>query len=474
MSFTSYSFIFIFLPASLIFYQKLNNNKKKSIYFAISISLIFYIANDAQNILVLILSITANWLFAKYMMGKKYHENKIILFISIISNIFLLSFFKIPHTWHFSETANSLLPLGISYYTFTQISYLIDVAKGNAHATNAAEYTLFVAWFPHLPAGPLLSHKEMLPQFLQVSAQEPLMHRCAVGLTLFSMGLFKKVCLSYPFNSIQGDFFARAASGSPISTLEAWMACMAFLFEAYLDFSGYSEMAMGISRMFGIHLPVNFHAPFRSTSPAEFWTRWHITLGRFIHDNIYRPLTKSRKIWRHYLALMLAMIFVAMWHRVTLPMLAFGLFQGFLIICNNAFRRSSIVSRRGGFIQQWLGRLFTLVVITFSVCMWAAPDMETSIHIMVTMLGVNSIEIRQPELHHVLSLMISIFIFWFCPSMMDLIAKELPDWSFQKKNIRPTSTQWSLSAPWIILISFTLSISILNLSLASDFKYAAF
>lgn len=473
MSFTSYGFIFLFIPITLIIYSRINNNKI-FIYFAILISLFFYIANDLQNVITLILSVTANFIFAKSMMHKNHLENKIILFFAIAFNIILLYFFKIPGAWSSSKSDDLLLPLGISYYTFTQIAYLIDVAKGSANKASAADYTIFVIWFPHLPAGPLLSHKEMFPQFLRGAVQEPLMHRCAVGLTLFSMGLFKKVCLSFPFHSMQGDFFVRAANGSPFSMVEAWVACMAFLFETYLDFSGYSEMAMGISRMFGIHLPVNFHAPFRSSSPAEFWTRWHITLGRFIHDYIYKPLTKSRKIWRHYLALMLAMIFVAMWHRMTFSMLAFGLFQGFIIILNNLSRRSFLISRRNGFIQKWGGRLFTLFVVTFSVSMWAVPNLETSIQIIVTMLTPNFSDLGQVKTHHILLLIGSIFIFWLCPSMIDVMSKELPAWSFQKKNLMPFDIHWRLSSRWAIFISCTFSASILNLSLATDFKYIGF
>lgn len=474
MSFTSYGFIILFIPITLLIYSRINNSGKTLIYFSILISLFFYIANDIQNVITLILSVTINWIFVKRMMYKNYLENKMILFCAITFNIVLLYFFKLPGARPYSESDELLLPLGISYYTFTQIAYLIDVAKGSANKASAAEYTIFVIWFPHLPAGPLLSHKEMLPQFLRGAVQEPLMHRCAIGLTLFSMGLFKKVCLSYPFNSMQGDFFVRAANGSPFSMVEAWVACMAFLFETYLDFSGYSEMAMGISRMFGIHLPVNFHAPFRSSSPAEFWTRWHITLGRFIHDYIYKPLTKNRKIWRHYLALMLAMIFVAMWHRMTFSMLAFGLFQGFLIILNNLFRRSSIISRRNGFIQKWGGRLFTLLVVTFSVSMWAAPNLEASIQIIITMLTPNFSDLGQVKTYHILLLMVSIIIFWLCPSMIDIISKELPDWSFQKKNLITSNINWRLNSRWAIFISCTLSASILNLSLATDFKYVGF
>jgi D-alanyl-lipoteichoic acid acyltransferase DltB (MBOAT superfamily) len=171
MSFISYGFIFLFIPITIIIYSKINNNEKNFIYFAILISLFFYIANDIQNIITLILSITVNWIFAKNMMYKNHVRNKVILFSAITFNIILLYFFKIPNSWSSSESNDLLLPLGISYYTFTQIAYLIDVAKGSANKASAAEYTIFVIWFPHLPAGPLLSHKEMLPQFLRGAVQ---------------------------------------------------------------------------------------------------------------------------------------------------------------------------------------------------------------------------------------------------------------------------------------------------------------
>lgn len=476
MSFTSYWFALAFLPACAYAYQRLISKSQFHLLLPLLISLAFYYLNDAHNLLLFCASMGANWLLAG-VIGRQREKTR-YLALAIAGNLCFLAFYKYAKFFVVSGTAIPALPLGISYFTFTQIAFLVDTARGQARSTNPLEYALFVAWFPHLPAGPLLSHKDMLPQFMATrgaaSVLRPVPRDYAVGLTLFAVGLFKKSCISPIFLHAQGDVFLRAGQGDPIGLLETWVACLGFLFETYYDFCGYSEMAMGISRMFGIHLPVNFHAPFKSSSPVEFWTRWHVTLGAFMRDYLYRPLTKKRQVWRHYAALFTVMMAVAIWHGATVPLLIFGIYQGILVTGNHALRRWNIVSRKGGWLQHWAGRAFTLAAIGFSVSLWAAPDWNVARHVILALLGGEQGNILPVSYIGTVTILAAIVFNWLAPSLIDLMANELPAWSVQLKKATVSKWFWKPNFAWATAVAVALGLALINLSGLKEFKYAGF
>ncbi|MDO8073391.1 hypothetical protein O3299_17820 [Janthinobacterium sp. SUN176] len=476
MSFTSYWFALAFLPLSAYGYRHLLSTSHVKLLLPLLISLAFYYLNDAHNLLLFCASMGANWLLAG-LIGRNRGKTR-YLALAIAGNLCFLAAYKYAKFFVVPGMAIPALPLGISYFTFTQIAFLVDTARGQARSTNPLEYALFVAWFPHLPAGPLLSHKDMLPQFLGApgtsSALHPAPRDYAVGLTLFAMGLFKKSCISPIFLYAQGDVFLRAGQGDPIGLVETWIACLGFLFETYYDFCGYSEMAMGISRMFGIHLPVNFHAPFKSSSPVEFWTRWHVTLGAFMRDYLYRPLTRKRQVWRHYAALFVVMMAVAIWHGATIPLLIFGIYQGLLVTGNHALRRWNLVSRKGGKLQHWAGRAFTLAAIGFSVSLWATPDWQEARHVMLGLLGAGQASAWPGGFFGITAILAAVAFNWFAPSLIDLMAKELPAWSVQLKKSTTSSLAWKPSLAWAVAVAVALCLALINLSAVKEFKYAGF
>ena len=218
MSFTSYWFALAFLPLSAYAYHRLTSTRQLHLLLPLGISLVFYYLNDAHNLLLFCASMGANWLLAG-VIGRNRGKTR-YLALAIAGNLCFLALYKYAKFFVVPGTAIPALPLGISYFTFTQIAFLVDTARGQARSTNPLEYALFVAWFPHLPAGPLLSHKDMLPQFLAApgtsSALRPVPRDYAVGLTLFTMGLFKKSCISPIFLHAQGNVFMRAGQGVPI------------------------------------------------------------------------------------------------------------------------------------------------------------------------------------------------------------------------------------------------------------------
>ncbi|MGA7805248.1 MBOAT family O-acyltransferase [Bradyrhizobium sp.] len=228
------------------------------------------------------------------------------------------------------------LPLGISFFTFTQIAYLADVALGRVYERNFIKYVVFVTYFPHLIAGPIMHHREMMPQF--DSAERRLTsERLAIGLTVFVVGLFKKVAIADYMATISDPIFA-AASKAAISRLDAWGGALAYALQIYFDFSGYCDMALGISLLFGIVLPFNFDAPYKAQSIAEFWHRWHITLSRFLRDYLYIPLGGNRLgEARRNLNLATTMLIGGLWHGAGWTFVVWGGLHGFFLVTNHSW-----------------------------------------------------------------------------------------------------------------------------------------
>jgi alginate O-acetyltransferase complex protein AlgI len=221
------------------------------------------------------------------------------LVVAIVANLTLLAYYKYANFFvaNLNEALGShlqiatvMLPLGISFFTFTQIAFLVDTYKDGVREYRFVHYALFVTYFPHLIAGPVLHHKEMMPQFGHPSTYRPHLENLAVGLTIFTLGLFKKVVLADGIAPHANDAFGMAVDGEPLSLFVAWGGALAYTLQLYFDFSAYSDMAVGLSKMLGIRMPVNFESPYKATSVIEFWRRWHMSLSTWIRDYLYIPL----------------------------------------------------------------------------------------------------------------------------------------------------------------------------------------
>ena len=325
MLFNSYEFIFLYLPVVFIgfFFIGRYNFRFAALWLA-AVSLFFYGWWNPKFVVLLLGSILFNF-GAGYLIShaKIAEKSKSIFFISIIANLALLGVFKYAN--FFIATANTfgtqwdsldiILPLGISFFTFTQIAYLVDVYRGIAREYDFIYYLLFVTWFPHLIAGPVLHHKQMMPQFASPSIYKPNPESIAVGLTLFSFGLFKKVMLADQFALYANPVFADAAKGAQPMFNEAWIGVLAYTLQLYFDFSGYSDMAIGLSRIFNVKLPLNFDSPYKAGNIIDFWRRWHMTLSKFLRDYLYVPLGGNRKgPTRRHLNLLATMLLGGLWH----------------------------------------------------------------------------------------------------------------------------------------------------------------
>ena len=347
MLFNSLEFIFVFLPITLAGFLTIGKAVEtpvaRMVWLALA-SLAFYGYWNVDFLPVICISIVANFAFA-IAITRYRKRSRGILIAAVAANLAALGFYKYINfgieifdtVWpHPLQPLSVTLPLGISFFTFTQIAYLSDVTLGRTNERNFIKYVLFVTYFPHLIAGPIMHHREMMPQF---AAAKPRLKpdRLAIGLTIFAIGLFKKAVIADYLATIVNPVFAAAAKGA-ISTLDAWGGTLAYSLQIYFDFSGYCDMAIGMSFLFGIVLPFNFDAPYKSRSIAEFWHRWHITLSRFLRDYLYIPLGGNRRgeARRNY-NLAVTMLVGGLWHGAGWTFIVWGGLHGLFLIVNHGW-----------------------------------------------------------------------------------------------------------------------------------------
>ena len=354
MLFSSYTFLFQFLPAVVLaFAAARRHSPRAGILVLAAASLFFYGAWRPVYLLLLLASIAAN--FALGLLMEDPLRRRTVGTLGVALNLALLCYFKYTNFILDSVSAltgaplpfvNVVLPLGISFFTFQQIAYLVDVMRGAKVERDIVAYTLFVSFFPHLIAGPLVHHAEMIPQFKR-AAHVALGGAGGAGIAIFAAGLFKKVVIADNLAQFVSPVFAHLDAGGAVDARRGrgFRRCPTRL-QIYFDFSGYSDMAIGLALMFGIRLPVNFHSPYKATSIIDFWRRWHITLSRFLRDYLYIPLGGNRLgERRRYLNLMLTMLLGGLWHGAGWNFLIWGGLHGLL-----SQRQSSLAEMawRGG------------------------------------------------------------------------------------------------------------------------------
>src|SRR5437868_2138737 len=345
MLFNSYSFIFAFLPIALAGYFLLARfgNFAAVIWLTLA-SLAFYALSNWQFVSLLLGSIAFNYFIGLALITSKLGPaaRRAVLTIGVAGDLATLGIFKyagflaanLNAIFSTGITVNILLPVGISFYTFTQIAFLVDAFRGDVARYALPHYALFVTYFPHLIAGPILHHKDMIPQFEREKAKHPVAHLILCGLIIFAIGLFKKTCLA---DGIQ-PLVAQAFGPSAPTFDQGWIGALAYTFQLYFDFSGYSDMAIGISLMFGIFLPLNFNSPYKASSIIEFWRRWHMTLSMFLRDYLYIPLGGNRhgRALR-YFNLMTTMALGGLWHGASWTFVAWGALHGAFLVIHRQF-----------------------------------------------------------------------------------------------------------------------------------------
>jgi alginate O-acetyltransferase complex protein AlgI len=352
MLFNTFGFIFVFLPVTLAgFFFLSQRGEFLGAGWLIVASLVFYAAWNPRYLVLLLGSIGFNFLVGRGLIPNarlfSTATRGTLLTFGIVGDLALLGYYKYAN--FFIENINNLtgsttslgttiLPLGISFFTFTQIAYLVDAYRLKAQEPRLLHYALFVTYFPHLVAGPILHHAEMMPQFAKHDVYRFDVARFSVGLVYFSIGLVKKVVLADGIAAFVGPVFDAAEHAAHPMLLDAWSAALAYTFQLYFDFSGYSDMAIGMSWMIGIALPLNFNSPYKATSIIDFWRRWHMTLSRFLRDYLYISLGGNRYgETRRTINLMLTMTIGGLWHGAGWTFVAWGGLHGIYLIANHAW-----------------------------------------------------------------------------------------------------------------------------------------
>ena len=415
------------------------------------------------------------------------------LVFAVTANLLLLGYFKYAN--FFVNNVNAvlgthwsigqiLLPLGISFYTFTQIAYLVDVRRGVVCEYDLGDFLLFITFFPHLIAGPIIHHREMMPQFREMKTYRFDWNNLAVGMAIFAAGLFKKTVIADPLSEDVAAVFRANAALTPMSACDAWGGTLCFAFQMYFDFSGYSDMAIGLARMFGIVLPINFNSPYKAVNITEFWRRWHMTLTRFLRDYVFIPLNKTRLgKSRRYVNLVLTMVIAGFWHGAAWTFVLWGLFQGVCLVVNH--RWGKFWQKRGrpallpAWLAPWIGRSITFGLVVTGGVLFRSTDLHGAWRLLETMFGFGVTPTAAfPLLVDAktwLWLACLLAVVWLLPNTIEIFNAYQPYPDVAKTD----STQgrwycWRMGIGWACVCAVVLGIAILAVSRSGEFLYYNF
>ncbi|MCB1754490.1 MAG: MBOAT family protein [Gammaproteobacteria bacterium] len=431
MLFNASEFIFGFFPVTLLVFIYLLNRGlyRQSLAWLVFASLFFYAWWKPVYLLLILSSIGINYVLGLYICAIRSPlgatARKLLLYLGVAANLASIAWFK--YAGFIATNINSafdtrfdvgdiVLPLAISFFTFQQIAYLVDAYRGETEEHNFLNYALFVTFFPQLIAGPIVSHKEMLPQFFTYKARHFDYNNLAVGLTLFSIGLFKKVVIADGVAIHANTVFDAAAAGQTLTFFEAWCGAIAYTLQLYFDFSGYSDMALGLSRVFGIRLPLNFYSPYKAGSIIEFWRRWHITLSRFLRNYLYFSLGGNRHgKTRRYINLLITMLLGGLWHGAAWTFVLWGMLHGVYLVINHAWRGFRQRFAAGGILLRSIEKVFyhglTFLAVVVAWVYFRAENLDIAHNVLAGMAGLQGIALpiewlnRSPEMVQTLQAM---------------------------------------------------------------------
>jgi len=498
MLFNSYEFIFAFLPFTWLIYRIILGARyaEASIAWLVLASLFFYGWWNPAYLFLIVASMSANFIIGLFLedFSRPPVLRKALLILGVSLNLGLLGYYKYTGfilenaiwLFHISiDVPQIVLPLAISFFTFQQIAYLSDAYRGEMKEYNFLHYCLFVSFFPQLIAGPIVHHKEMMPQFASIRGWSVRSSDYAAGLSFFIIGLFKKVVIADNLALFATPVFDAADSGASLSMFVAWSGALAYTFQLYFDFSGYADMAIGAARLFGIRLPFNFNSPYKAKNITEFWRRWHMTLSRFLRDYLYIPLGGNRKgANRRYVNLMITMLLGGLWHGAGWNFVIWGALHGGYLVINHGWHS---LSRKLTFTRRLpLGRWSSSLAISLTffavVIGWVFFRAETTsgaFLMLESMLAINSPE--EIDVFHNLGPGFCIKAgIWILPAA--LVALLLPN-SQEMIDSYKASNQYSLGSvcipslsagAWALAVSVMYVVALVNLGGLSEFLYFQF
>jgi alginate O-acetyltransferase complex protein AlgI len=522
MLFNSPVFLFLFLPATVAAYIILRQlaGPRAVLGLLLFASVVFYGWWNPLYVPLLFGLAAFNFLVGRGITAFREAQRgdwvSILLAFGIAADLAALGYFK--YTDFFLDTANALfqtdfvlqhilLPLGISFFIFQKIAYLVDTSRGQVAGHDFLEYCFFVMFFPQLLAGPITHHEVIFSQVKGPWAFAIKPTNFMLGLTIFVIGLFKKVVLADNFAPIANHMFSEAAAGAPLDFFTAWQGLIAFKFQLYFDFSGYSEMALGAARLFGIQLPLNFNSPYRALNVTDYWRRWHMTLSRFLRDYLYIPLGGSRvRTPRLYFNLLVTLALSGLWHGAAWHYVLWGSLQGASMVVNHAWRQ---VWRP---INAWwshaVARLVTFFALGTILVIYRSPSLEVagkvyrgmfnlpvSWHDALGPLGWLGVRFDGPaagmdQLVLVLWLALWLVVAWYFPNTQQLLARWHPAYNYgvaerqrdpplleqvpRMAPLLPWRLEWRPTAAGAVFVGVLAALACLNLSHVSEFLYFQF
>lgn len=543
MLFNSYEFIFVFLPVTLAGFFLLGlRSRNLALAWIVATSLTFYAWWRPINVLIIAPSILINFVLARWLLRLTADKGRVVLarlvlLLGIAFNVAFLGYFKYVN--FLATAANDLvgtnfvltqviLPLGISFITFQKIAFLIDVHGQRITSFSLRDYSLFVLFFPQLIAGPIVHYREMMPQFQQA--------RCrwnnediAVGTSLFVFGLFKKVILADGISEHVSPIYEMSAAGFEITLLPAWIAAIGFTLQIYFDFSGYSDMALGLARFFGVRLPANFDSPLKATSIIDFWLRWHMTLTRFLTAYIYNPLVlwlTRRRMARHLPGLgsrapsigaffqllagptLLTMFVSGLWHGAGYLFILWGLLHGVYLSVNHAWRlfgpKTWANKDTYDRFMRPAGFVLTFLSVAIAMVLFRSANLVAAKEILQGLIGLNGISLPQ----HIYALLgrlsgllqslvsvssdmsahefglaviwlgVSLVVALLLPHTLQLMARYEP-----ALGVKPAQAfrlpllnrlRWTPTIPWAVAMSALVVATVMRLGGKSEFLYWQF
>jgi alginate O-acetyltransferase complex protein AlgI len=543
MLFNSYEFIFVFLPVTLAGFFLLGlRSRNLALGWIVVASLAFYAWWRPINVLIIAPSILVNFVLARWLLRLTADKGRaglaqLVLLLGIAFNITFLGYFKYVN--FLATAANDLvgtnfvltqviLPLGISFITFQKIAFLIDVHGRRIPAFTLRDYGLFVLFFPQLIAGPIVHYREMMPQFQQARCRWD-NENIAVGLSLFAFGLFKKVVFADGISEHVSPIYEIAAAGSHVTLLPAWIAALGFTLQIYFDFSGYSDMALGLARLFGVRLPANFDSPLKATNIVDFWLRWHMTLTRFLTAYLYNPLVlwlTRRRMAKGLPGLggrapgvgaffqllagptLLTMFVSGLWHGAGYLFILWGLLHGVYLSINHAWRlfgpRVWLNKEAYDRFMRPTGFVLTFLSVAFAMVLFRSANMIAAKELLQGMVGLHGISLPQHfysylgPLRGVLQSFVSastdmsapefvLAMVWLgtllavallLPNTLQLMARYEPALGVHSKTrtrlFLLRALAWTPSVPWAVAMSSLVIAAVMKLGGKSEFLYWQF
>jgi alginate O-acetyltransferase complex protein AlgI len=519
MLFPSYVFLFAFLPISLGGFYLVGRalGDRAALVWLLAASFVFYGWWNPPYVLLLAAMIALNYFLAMTILSTPGYQ-RAGLWFAVIANLIVLGYFKyagfLVTNWnHFTGSSVTIgaiiLPLAISFFTFQQIGYLSDTARGVNRDRDLLRYALFSSFFPVLIAGPIVHAREVIPQLEKKNLWRLDTANLSVGLTIFGFGLAKKVLIADPLAIHVDALFGASATGLRLTPIEAWLAALGITVQLYFDFSGYSDMAIGLARMLGILLPENFFSPYKALSIADFWNRWHITLSRFLRDRMYFPMTLRKGRPRpgpakRWAALFTTMVLAGLWHGAGWTYVAWGAIHGAMLVVHDGWRLTRRALGRlpleGSVAGRTVARAITFVAIVLSMIVFRADSFRSARAMMGSCFGLNATALALPYqigargLLENMSAMVraSVLVDWssalmlvaggllicfFAPTTQEILLGYSPTFYRVRPpgpNTPRPALQWHPNYSWGLALAATLAVCILRLNRVATFIYFKF